>query len=161
MDWFQPDTSTFSTLSIIIWYHKTGRQISQPYFNCFQKSNIPSKKLLVEPCIGIFFIYLPSIVPLQKACPYLFLFFLLFSHISIFHFYISKELRIWKNTVCRPLSNLGSIKNTINIIFFVLSNNIFKILSKSHNLHIWQKITNFIMANRIGGVHKLGKQKIK
>ena len=35
IDWFQPETSTFSMSALIIWYHKTGTQIPQYNFKCF------------------------------------------------------------------------------------------------------------------------------
>ena len=47
-------------------------------------------------------------------------------------------------------------------MFFILSNNFSKVSSKSHNFNIQQKnITHSIMANKIGRVHKLGKQNRK
>ena len=94
-DWFQPETPTFSTCSLIIWYHKMAHKYCIPIL-IFQKSNIPIHNLLVELCTGIFLIYLKCIVPLQKACARFSFRFFSFSRISNFHFYIYKELTIWR-----------------------------------------------------------------
>ena len=94
-----PRCPHFSTSALILWYHKTGTQISHTNFNCFQNSNIPVHNLLVELCTGILFLYLLFIVPLQKARPFRFLVYLLLSKNSIFHLYISKDL-----TICREIS---------------------------------------------------------
>ena len=65
-------------------------QIYQPIFELFKKLTIPVHNLLFELCTGIFFIqkfYSCGV----KCVPVLCLLF--FYKYSIFHFYISKELR--------------------------------------------------------------------
>ena len=99
-------------------------------------------------------------VPLQKACPFQFLYFLLFFKNSIFIFTFKKRSLFVGKYIYRPLSNRGSIKNISKFYHIFHFINLFlKLSSKSHNFNIWQKnIMHSIMANIIGQVQKLGKQ---
>ena len=61
--------------------------------------------------------------------------------------------------MCRPFSNMGYIKNHQFLSYFSFYQITFsKISSRYHHFNIWKKKTNFIMANKIGRVQKLGKQ---
>ena len=141
VDWFQPEMSTFFTRNLIIWYHKTGMQISYLNFNCFQKSNRPVQNLIVQFCTGIFYLF-TIYSSVAKGVPVsVFWFFGFFPKSQFFNFTSQKISRFGGKYLCRPLSNRGSIKYIFSssITFSIISIFSSDIPSKSHNFNIWQK----------------------
>ena len=94
-DLFQPKMSTFYTHAIIFWYHKTVTQMSWP--NSFLFRNKTSQYIIhslsyVMGCFYLFEIY-SSVV--KGVSVLVIRVFVIFQKL-LFHFYISKELTIFR-----------------------------------------------------------------
>ena len=131
--------------ALILWYHKTGKQISQSNFNCFRKSNSQVQNVIVELCTGLFIIiyYYTSI---EKGVP-----------VSVFIFPPLSPPKLQRsrfvgNYLCWILNNRVSIK-IISIIFFIFQSFFWNYYPNFIILTFGKKDTHFIMANRIVQVH--------